>query len=138
MMTYIHQKLRIPVWIMILVATGISFRIREEATDVVDPVIFLQLALSILALILTVPRILQYKKLNDSLKLLFFYISAMGISSIFSPQPKLVIGYWVLFAATTLLTADMVFNSNQRRDVEKLEDMWFFIVSFIVLYNSIN
>ncbi|MGD9973966.1 MAG: O-antigen ligase family protein [Desulfatirhabdiaceae bacterium] len=136
MMTYIHQKLHIPVWIMILVATGAFFRIREATSDVVDSAIFLQLSFSTLAFILTAPRILQYQKLYDSLKLVLFYIIAAGISSVFSPQPKLVLGYWMLFTGTILLTADMVFNSNQQQKLENLEDIWFFIVSFIILYNS--
>jgi O-antigen ligase len=138
MKTALYRKLYIFIWAVLIIVTGTYIRHRSETSvPSIDPLILLQIILSMLAIMVSVPMIVHYRKLTNSLKLLFFYIAVAGLSSIFSPLPKLVFGYWVLFTGTSLLTAALVLNSKSEEDLWRIEDIWFFTVTFIVIKDSV-
>ena len=70
-------------------------------------------------------------------KILIFYVLAAGISSLNSPYPETVIGYFILLLGASFLMIGLVYHAQNLVQLETIEKIWFLTLTILVLKDSI-
>jgi O-antigen ligase len=133
------HKFAIFIFICILVFHGTYFRIRPEAAaPTMDWLVFARLltcAMGFMVGIVLLPRNIAW---GFGAKILLFYVLATGISAINSPYPATVIGYFILLLGASVLMIALVYHAKNIVQLEKIEKIWFFIVSAFILKDTVT
>jgi O-antigen ligase len=71
-------------------------------------------------------------------KILLLYVLATGISAANSPYPLTVFGYFILLSGTSVLVFALVYHAQNINQLEKIEKIWFFTVSILIVKDALT
>lgn len=127
------------IWIGIMLLVGTYFRIRSQdvATEL-DWLVLAQVLACMAGGVLGVSLIRRSSHLGLGGKILLIYVITVGVSIIFSPYTKIVLGYWILLLGTTLLIMGLVQKAQTIRSLWQIEKAWLFTVVVIIIKDTIT
>jgi O-antigen ligase len=137
-----HRTLRrfgILIFVCILILHGTYFRNRPTvAVPKMDWLILAQLltcATSFMVGIVLLPKNVAW---GFGAKILLLYVLATGISAANSPYPLTVFGYFILLSGASVLVFALVYHAQNINQLEKIEKIWFFTVSVLIVKDALT
>lgn len=138
----IHRKVylfAIFIFISLLVLHGTYFRVRPSAAvPTMDWLIFARLLTCVIAFVVGIAFIPKNVSWGFGSKILMLYVFATALSAINSPNPTIVIGYYILLLGASILMIALVYSAQNLVQLEKIEKVWFVTVSVLVLKDAIT
>ena len=131
-------KLSIVAWVLILVLVGTYFRVRPE--DIVpegDWLVIAQVSACFLGGVLGVLLIRKHARFGFGAITLVVYLVAVAISSVFSPYPNIVLGYWILLSGVSLLTIGLVQRARSIKSLRQIENAWLLTLTVLLFKDTI-
>jgi O-antigen ligase len=126
------------VWVGILVLTGTYFRVRSaDAVPETDWLVTAQLLICCLGGVLGISLIKKQSSLGIGTKVLIGYVISAGLSAIFSPYPKIVVGYWILLAGASLLTIGLTESARTQKALNRIENIWLLIITLLLAKDTV-
>jgi O-antigen ligase len=132
------RRIGLVILLLILVTTGSFFRARTvDESDSADWLVVLQLSLCVTAGLVGVVLIRKHSAGAVASGLLIAYVLAVIVTSVFSSYFKLVLGYWVLLAGTSILCIGLISSSPDESSLERVEFLIFAAMAVMVLEDAI-
>lgn len=133
------QKFAIFIFVCILVLHGTYIRTRPGVqVPTMDWVVAARLAACAIAFVVGIILIPKNVSWGFGAKSLLLYALAAGLSAIRSPYPVIVIGYFIQLLGATVLMIGLVYRTENVRQLERIEKIWFITVAVLVLKDSIT
>lgn len=133
------QKFAIFIFVCILVFHGTYFRTRPGlVVPTMDWYVFVRLLTCTIGFMVGIVLLPKNIEWGFGAKILLFYVLATGISAANSPFPITVIGYFILLLGASVLMIALVYHAKNIIQLEKIEKIWFFTVSVLILKDALT
>lgn len=125
------------VWVSIMVLTGTYLRVRdvEEAAQV-DWLVVARLGACLLGAGVGVVLLRRGERGGPGYLAVLAYTVAAACSALFAPDPKLVLGYWVLLVGGLLLTLGLIACADDQRLLQ-VERAWLVVMVALLIKDAL-
>ena len=131
-------KLGLLIFSLILILHGTYFRTRSSAeVPTVDWLIIARLGACLTGLIVGTMLLPGRFRLGFGATALLLYVLATGVSALFSQQPIIVMGYFILLLGAAVLLIALVYRADDVLDLEKIEKVWLLTILILVLKDAV-
>lgn len=132
------DKLGLFIFSLILILHGTYFRTRTSVeVPTVDWLIIARMGTCLAGLIVGAILFFGRFHLGFGATALLCYVLATGVSAVFSEQPIIVMGYFILLMGATMLLIALVYRADDVLDLERIEKVWFFTILVLVLKDAV-
>jgi len=132
------DKLGLFVFSLILILHGTYFRTRSSVeVPTIDWLIIARIGACLTGLIVGMILLFSKFRLGFGATALFIYVLATGVSALFSEQPIVVMGYFILLLGAGVLSIALVYGAEDILELERIEKVWLFTVAALVLKDAV-